>query len=67
MNWLAPVTGWTIDAVAALLTRHGYSHPAVSYVGSGHWSDCFAFSGNNQDLVIRLGTHLEDFLSLIHI
>ena len=34
---------------------------AVEWIGQGEWSRCFAFRTADRDLVVRIGTHREDF------
>ncbi len=56
------VTSWTTGDVAALLERTGFaSSVGLELIGSGHWSDCFAFVSNDRPLVCRIGNHLDDF------
>ncbi len=47
---------------AAFLSEHLPS-PAtdVAFIGAGAWSRCFGFRQGDDDLVVRFGSHLEDF------
>lgn len=49
-------------SVLQLLQRELDGHIAgLEYVGSGEWSDCFAFALADGEFVVRVGRHLEDF------
>ena len=58
----APITGWSsadVDRLLAALLPERCGR--ASHIGSGHWSDCFAFTNDEHELVIRIGRHRADF------
>lgn len=62
MSEISRVTDWSINDVVGLLEDAGFT-PArsVELIGSGHWSDCFAFEDRERSLVCRIGNEIEDF------
>lgn len=56
------VTSFSDRDVTELVRSHWHAdaEPAT-WVGSGAWSDCFAFDHAGSNYVVRLGTHVEDF------
>jgi len=50
------------DVTMLLRERFDATIANVTWVGSGAWSDCFAFTSNGRDLVIRIGRFNADFL-----
>ena len=62
MSSIERVTTWSNDAVLDLLrSEHPAEIATAGWIGSGHWSDCFAFSADDGDHVVRIGRHVEDF------
>jgi hygromycin-B 4-O-kinase len=50
------------DAALAIVRRHlDPDVAAVVPVGEGEWSRCFGFTSEGRELVVRLGSHREDF------
>jgi len=51
-----------VAAARRFLAGHlGHDPGAVELVGAGHWSRCFGFVDGARELVVRFGTHLDDF------
>lgn len=49
------------DVESFLVGTLGVPATAVQHVGSGAWSECFAFHSDGFDYVLRTGPHLDDF------
>ena len=56
------VTTWTKTQVLDLVRAEHDTHiDDVVWVGSGHWSDCFAYAVRGKSFVVRIGRHVADF------
>ena len=49
------------EAESFLADHLGIAAPQVEFAGEGAWSRCFGFQKDDQDLVIRFGSHVDDF------
>lgn len=59
---VAVPTGADAAAARAIVRRELDPGVAdVEWIGEGEWSRCFAFRSAGRDLVVRIGTHREDF------
>jgi hypothetical protein len=57
--------GLTIDSEQAENFLQEHFHPAVSDVeeiGAGAWSRCFGFRVGDEELVVRFGQYMDDFV-----
>ena len=50
------------QAQAFLVEHFDPTSAAVEQIGEGAWSRCFGFRRSDEELAIRFGQHLDDFL-----
>lgn len=57
--------GLNIDSAQAQRFLQKYFHPAaqaVEAIGAGAWSRCFGFEAGGEELVVRFGAYVDDFV-----